>query len=96
MGKKNRKKNKRIVVLKSREDREAEILDISIKIKNLGLDDRYDSIIEFNKMCAAYINDGIGRSGKVKIIGTQRIIEYIFPTRKETRISINLKYDKHV
>jgi|TARA_B110000208_G_scaffold173744_1_gene217808 hypothetical protein len=96
MGKQNRKKIKKPKLFKTQADRAAEILDITEKLKNLGLDERYDEIKEFNILCQKYIEDGLGLSGKVKITGAQRIIEYIFPTRKETRISIKLKYDKHV
>ena len=95
MGKKI-KKEKKQVELKTRIDRIREIVEITKKLRNLGLDKNYDGIIEFNKITREYIEDGESRQGKIKILGTKRILEYILPKRKNTEITINLKYAQEV
>ena len=96
MSKKKRVKKQKVVVLKSREDRVKEIVEISKKLKNLGLDNKIEGIIEFNKITRDYILDGESRQGKIKLIGTKRVLEYILPRRKNTEISINLKYNNEI
>tara|TARA_B100001093_G_C26305459_1_gene791245 strand:- start:140 stop:427 length:288 start_codon:yes stop_codon:yes gene_type:complete len=95
MGKKKGKKDK-IVILKSREDRVREIIEVIKKLRNLGLDNKFEGIKEFNKITREYIEDGESRQGKIKILGTKRILEYILPKRKNTEITINLKYSNDV
>ena len=95
MGKKN-KKMKKEVVLKTKVDRIREIVEVTKKLRNLGLDKNYEGIIEFNKITREYIEDGESRQGKIKILGTKRILEYILPRRKNTEITINLKYAQDV
>ena len=96
MGKKGRQREKKIIELKTREDRFAEVLDVFGNFKEVGLNKNIIGVGEFFTICKDYVNDGIGRHGKIKIVGEKRIIEYILPTRKDTVISVNLKYDKHV
>ena len=95
MGKKN-KKPKKVILLKTRADRIREIVEVTKKLRNLGLDKNYEGIIEFNKITREYIEDGESRQGKIKISGTKRILEYILPKRKNTEITINLKYAQEV
>ena len=95
MGKKN-KKTKKEVVLKTKVDRIREIVEVTKKLRNLGLDQNYEGIIEFNKITREYIEDGESRQGKIKILGTKRILEYILPRRKNTEITIKLKYAQEV
>lgn len=95
MGKKN-KKTKKEVVLKTKVDRIREIVEVTKKLRNLGLDKNYVGIAEFNKITREYIEDGESRQGKIKILGTKRILEYILPRRKNTEITINLKYAQEV
>ena len=95
MGKKS-KKEKKEVELKTKVDRIREIVEVTKKLRNLGLDKNYEGIIEFNKITREYIEDGESRQGKIKILGTKRILEYILPRRKNTEITINLKYAQEV
>ena len=95
MGKKKTKKVKTIV-LKSKTDRVIEVIRVIKKLRNLGLDDKFEGIKEFNKITREYIDDGESRQGKIKLIGTKRILEYILPKRKNTEITINLKYSSDV
>jgi hypothetical protein len=96
MGKKGRNREKKTPELKSKEDRFAEVLDIFGNFKEIGLDKRVDGVVEFFSICKEYVNDGVGRHGKIKLIGNKRIIEYTLPTKKQIVASVNLKYDKNV
>ena len=97
MGKKGKRHGgKKTIELKDRDDRCAEVLDIFDKFREVGLEKKIKGVDEFFSLCKDYVNDGVGRQGKIKIPGEKRIIEYILPTRKNTLCSINLKYDKNV
>ena len=96
MGKKSKRNRHAIIELKTRDDRLAEVLDVFANFKDVGLNKNIEGVGDFFTMCKDYVNDGQGRSGKIKIPGENRIIHYILPTRKNTMISVNLKYDKNV
>jgi len=97
MGKKNRRgRVKKPIVLKTREDRCGEVLDIFSKFREVGLEKKINGVDEFFSICKDYVNDGVARQGKVKIPGEKRVIEYLLPVRKNTLCSINLKYDENV
>lgn len=96
MGKKGKRNGHKIIELKTRDDRLAEVLDVFANFKEIGLSKDIEGVGEFFSMCRDYVNDGEGRSGKIKISGEKRIIHYILPTRKNTLISVNLKYDKNI
>ena len=96
MGKKSKRNKHKIIELKTRGDRLSEVLDVFANFREVGLNKNIDGVGEFFTMCKDYVNDGHGRSGNIKIPGEQRIIQYILPTRKNTVISVNLKYDKSV
>mgnify|MGYP003687141865 CR=1 FL=1 len=98
MPKKNKKrtKEKKIIEYKSKLERVAEVVDVFTKLRENGLTQQNPDILLFKNLCNEYITDGESRDGKIKLHGTKRIIEYILPKRKEPRISIVLRYDKHV
>ena len=96
MGKKNKRNRHKVIELKTRDDRLAEVLDVFANFREVGLNKNIDGVGEFFAMCKNYVNDGEGRSGKIKIPGEKRIIQYILPTRKNTLISVALKYDKNI
>jgi len=93
---KKTKKIKKTIECKSRFDRIAEVVDVFTKLRENGLTQTNPDIIRFKDLCNKYINDGKPSDGKIKLHGTKRIIEYILPKRKDTRISIILRYDKHI
>ena len=95
MVKKKIKKDKK-VNLKSKSERLSEVLEIFKKIQGLGFTDDYNGIEDFKNTLKDYVNDGEARQGKVKIIGTKRIIEYILPSTEGRQISVNLKFDNNV
>jgi hypothetical protein len=57
MGKKDKKKKNKII-LKTREDRVKEIVEVTKKLQNLGLNNNFEGIKEFNKIARIYIEDG--------------------------------------
>ena len=90
------KKVKKIIEYKTKLDRVAEVVDVFTKLKDNGLTQQNPDIQTFKNLCNEYITNGEPRDGKIKLHGTKRILKYILPKRKEPRISIILKYDKHV
>jgi hypothetical protein len=93
---KKKKKKKKKVELKNEEDRKGEILEIIMKLRDLGLSKEMNGIKEFTDICREYIKDGLGRSGKIKLNGLKRVLCYNLTTRKEIKVQINLKYNKDV
>lgn len=90
------RKQKKIIEYKTKLDRVAEVVDVFIKLRENGLTQQNPDIQTFKNLCNEYITNGEPRDGKIKLHGTKRILKYILPKRKEPRISIILKYDKHV
>ena len=60
----------------------------------LTLDKTITSILK--QTLKDFVNDGESRQGKVKVIGTKRVIEYLLPSTQGRQISVNLKYDANV
>lgn len=96
MGKKGKRGGHKQIELKTREGRLAEVLDVFENFKEVGLSKNIDGVGEFFAICKDYVNDGQGRQGRIRIPGEKRLIVYTLPTRKNTLISVNLKYDKTV
>ena len=95
MGKKNRKTEK-VVLIKTKEERKAELLTVMKQLNELGLSKEIDGIAEFYKLCQEYIETGEGQSGKIKLVGFKRELVYILPKRKEVKVNVNLVYNKDV
>ena len=95
MTKKNRKEKKE-VEYKTSEDRKTELLSVMKKLNQLGLNPEIDGVKEFYKICKEYINDGVGKSGRIKLDGFKREIEYILPSRKQSLISVNLRHNSDI
>ena len=82
--------------LKSREERFQEVMKIREKLTNLGLSSEIDGIQEFYDQCKEYVNQGYSWTGKIKLLGTKRILQGNLTVRKNVECSINLKYDESV
>lgn len=95
MGKKDRKVKKE-PELKSIEDRKLEITEVIKQINDLGFSTSVDGIRKFYTICSEYIKTGEGKSGKIKLEGFKREIEYILPTKKQNMVKVNLGYNKDV
>ena len=93
--KKKKNKNK-VKKLKSEEDRISEVIHVFKQLRDFGLSADDENIKIFRKICNDYIKDGISRSGKVKLIGFKRIIEYNLPQLDRHSVTANLRYNKHV
>lgn len=95
MGKKTRK-DKKIVELKSEDERRIEISEVIKQINDFGLSVSVSGVKEFYSICSDYIKSGEGRSGKIKLYGFKREIEYILPTKKQSMVRVNLAYNKDI
>ena len=93
---KKAKKEKVAPILKSKSERLSEVVEVIKKIQGLGFTDDYDGIEDFKQTLKDFVNDGESRQGKVKVIGTKRVIEYLLPSTQGRQISVNLKYDANV
>jgi len=96
MRKMTKKQNKDKDKIKDRDERFKAVMDIRIKLTNLGLSSEIDGIKEFYDKCKEYVNLGYSWSGKIKLLGTKRILEGNLTMKKNVECSINLKYDKYV
>ncbi len=94
--KKNKRKTKTKPILKTKSERLTEVITVINKIQSLGLTDEYEGISQFKEILKQYVNDGEFRKGKIKVIGTNRIIEYLLPRMKGIEIKVNMKYDTNV
>lgn len=95
-GSKKSKRVKKEIVYKTLPERVSEVVDVFIKLRNLGLTQQNPNIKEFKAICDTYILDGIYRQGRLHIRGEKRTIEYILSIRESVPISINLVYSKHI
>jgi len=93
---KKKKKTKSKPILKTKSERLSEVITVIKKIQSLGLTDEYNGISQFKEILKQYVNDGEFRKGKIKVNGTNRIIEYLLPTIHGIEIKVNMKYDANV
>ena len=81
---------------KNKKERSLQIREIIQEISNLGLSPQYPGIKQFYEICRNYINNDISESGKIKIKGTKRILEYVLTRRKNIDCKVCLKYREDV
>ena len=98
MGKKNRKKNKnkKNKPIKTKEERTNEVNLIRNKINSLGLSEEHIGIPELFTALDIFKNEGFSNSGKIKLVGLKRVIEYILTCKPNIESSICLKYNPDV
>ncbi len=73
--------------------RTSEIIKIFQKLNELNLGiGGFEEFDDFRKICNKFIRDGIHVSGKIKVLGTKRIICYTF----NEKVECFLKYDESV
>ena len=97
MGKKSRKD--KVVKVKKMKDEPARIKAVNnakSKIESLGLSPEIEGIKKFYDICNVYIETGEHYSGKIKLEGFKRVLEFILPQTYQTDIGIVLKFDKNV
>lgn len=84
------------MIEKSYEDRCDEVKKLFIKLNELELTISQPGIIEFLTEYKIFKNEGIGRSGKIKLTGLKRILEYKLPMNNNIKASINLIYNSDI
>lgn len=80
--------------LKTLTERINEIKNIYIKLEELGLHKRFDSMESFYKDAQTYIREGISIQGKIKIPEIERNFYYKLVTRNDQACEALLKYVK--
>jgi len=94
MGRKIRKDKKAPPVLRNEEERIAEINEIKSKIALMGLTDDLGRITDIFDIMDKYIETGQSLTGSIRLEGYYRILDYIFPSKKNIKLMINIRYTK--
>ena len=95
MGKKSRK-TKKEKEFKTKEMRDTEIENIKKQIEELGLSSQIDSIQTFYTYLDEFSNTGECNSGKIKLDGFKRILNYILTNTVGKKCLVNLGYDENI
>ena len=79
---------------KDKGERVKEVIKVITKLNELGLNNNFEGVEEFQKILKQFVDDGIHKKGKIDIPGTKRQIYYNFPERSGNEISVRLKYNE--
>ena len=96
MAKKSKKKNKKIKKIKTKETRIEEVKLIKDKLTSLGLSEEHEGIPEIFKILKDFENDGFSNSGKIKLVGLQRVAHFILTNKPHVESTLCLKYNPDV
>tara|TARA_Y100001936_G_C16047661_1_gene655704 strand:+ start:276 stop:569 length:294 start_codon:yes stop_codon:yes gene_type:complete len=97
MGKRNRKRReKKEVPRKTREQRETEINRAKVQLTMLNLGTEIPGIKEAFAIFDKYIEDGEYVMGKIKLVGCKRILRYQLVTQPTIECSIMLEFNSDV
>jgi len=96
MGKKNRRGIKKPKEMKTEAERRQEMDTIKGKLAELGLSAEMEGIDKFYERALEFINSGESWSGKIKIPGSQRILDVILTPYKHKVSTSALLYNKNV
>ena len=80
---------------KSYQERYDEIEKIKSKLDELGLSEEHPGIDIFIALAQKYIKTGEGGTGKIKLPGLQRVLNYILTNTKNKKNSVSLEYNKN-
>ena len=72
-----------------------EIKNIYLQLEQLGLDDRFDAIVNFKKLANSYVKDGIGSNGVMPINSINRVLCYRFSEKEDVPCDIVLRFKKY-
>lgn len=73
-----------------------EIDNINTQIKEIGFPETDNNILKFNNIVKEYLDNDIPWSGKIPLVGYQRVMHVILSNKKNITNSVVLKYDKNV
>ena len=96
MGKKSRRREKKVKESKSRIERKLEIDKIKDKLTDLGLSKEIGGIDIFYERAAEFMEKGESWSGKIKIPGCKRVLDVILTPYKHKESLAALLYDKDI
>ena len=94
--KKKTDKTIKTIILRTKEERVSEILEIFKKLKGLGLNTQIDGIVDFKKITNEYIENGGSYNGSIKLYGCKRVLTYILPEKVHIHPQINLIYNENI
>lgn len=97
MGKKNRvKKNKKPKAVKTREERENDIRNAKLQLSMLGLDESIPGIKKAYGIFQRFIDEGLYDTGKIPLIGYQRVLKYMLLVKPGCESVVMLEYNQSV
>jgi hypothetical protein len=96
MGKKSRNNKDKKISLRTKEERIFDVDEIKHNFRETGLTDQIEDVQIFYDVLDQYIEDGISISGKIKLNGLKRIIEYILTNNKNKKLQVKLTYNKDI
>ena len=83
-------------VAKETVERRREVDELRQKFARLGLTDEIDGVRRFFDLAEAFVEEGVGASGKIKLAGMKRVIEYVLSVRSGRESTAKLTYVEHV
>ena len=81
---------------KTKEDREEQVKVVRNKFLSLGFPTTDKNVIKVMDIFNNFIENGKSFTGKVKLMGYERVVEIILSNKKHIQPSICLKYNKDV
>ena len=75
--KKKTDKTIKTIILRTKEERVSEILEIFKKLKGLGLNTQIDGIVDFKKITNEYIENGGSYNGSIKLYGCVFLDQFV-------------------
>lgn len=82
--------------IKTKLDRINEIIKIKKKINQLGLSEEHSGIKEFYIYCREYVDNGNSKSGKIKLKGLKRELNFKLSISEHINCNVILKYNKYI
>jgi hypothetical protein len=79
---------------KSKKERLEEVIKVLRLLRNLGIPQQNEGIIEITNILRQWVNDGKYQKGRIKLTGYERVIYYELYTRQNVEIAVNLKFVK--
>lgn len=82
--------------IKTKEQRTKEVSQLLLQLSVLGIPVDHDGVQEFTKISNDFMEHGISMSGKIKLTGFQRVLQYIYSKQSHIESRAVLEYDKNV
>ena len=90
------KKKVKLIETKSINERIQQVVILRKKLLSLGITDNVEGIKLFNDISNQYVKDGGNYSGKIKLVGCKRVLDYILSDKKTGECKMNLLYNEDI